>query len=135
MKKKSLSAKKVILNSFNFKEILKDKKIFKIYKDFEKNLESLNYTNKIAVSISGGPDSMALSFLVSCYKSAKNNVIQPLFYLVDHGLRKNSAKEAIHVKKELKLKKINLKILKWKGNIFESSVWIIFRSIFRRFFL
>ncbi len=115
MKKKSLSAKKVILNSFNFKEILKDKKIFKIYKDFEKNLESLNYTNKIAVSISGGPDSMALSFLVSCYKSAKNNVIQPLFYLVDHGLRKNSAKEAIHVKKELKLKKINLKILKWKG--------------------
>ena len=41
MKKKSLSAKKIILNSFNYIKILKDKKIFKIYKNFEKNFDKL----------------------------------------------------------------------------------------------
>ena len=73
MKKKSLSAKKIIHRNFNFKKILKDKKIFEIYKDFVKNFKNLNNSNKIAISVSGGPDSMALCFLVSCYKSQKNN--------------------------------------------------------------
>ena len=58
---------------------------------------------------------MALCFLASCYKSQKKNRTIPTFYLVDHGLRKDSAKEAQLVKKELKLKKIDLKILKWIG--------------------
>ena len=115
MKKKSLSAKKIKPNSFNFKKILKDKKIFEIYKDFVKNFKNLNNSNKIAISVSGGPDSMALCFLVSCYKSKKNNKIQPFFYLVDHGLRKDSAEEAQLVKKQLKSKMISLKILRWKG--------------------
>ncbi len=115
MKKKSLSAKKIKPNSFNFKKILKDKKIFEIYKDFVQNFKKLNYSNKIAISVSGGSDSMALCFLVSCYKSQKNNKIQPIFYLVDHGLRKDSAEEAQLVKKHLKSKMISLKILKWKG--------------------
>ena len=115
MKKKSLSAKKVTANSFNFKKILQDQKIFEIYRTFVKDFKKLNTRNKIAVSVSGGPDSIALCFLVSCYKSQKNNRIQPTFYLVDHGLREDSAKEAKMVKKELKLKKIDLKILKWIG--------------------
>ena len=50
MKKKSLSAKKIKPNSFNFKKILKDKKIFEIYKDFVQNFKKLNYSNKIAIS-------------------------------------------------------------------------------------
>ncbi len=115
MKKKSLNAKKVIVNSFNFKKILQDKKIFEVYRTFVEDFKKLNTHNKIAVSVSGGPDSIALCFLISCYKSQKNNRIQPSFYLVDHGLRKDSGKEAEMVKKELKLKKINLKILKWIG--------------------
>ena len=71
MKKKSLSAKKIILNSFNFRKILKNKKIFEIYKKFKKNFEKLNISNKFIVSVSGGPDSMALCFLISCYKHEK----------------------------------------------------------------
>ena len=115
MKKKSLIAKKVIHKSFNFKEIFKDRKIFEIYKTFIKNFEYSDKSKKIAISVSGGPDSMALCFLVSSYKSLNNNKINPIFFIVDHGLRKNSTTEALQVKKHLKLKKINLNILKWKG--------------------
>ena len=115
MKKKSLSVKKIKVDNFNFKKILRDKKILQIYKNFLKNIKNLNFSNKIAVSISGGPDSMALSFLISCYRFIENKKIQPIFYLVDHGLRKDSKTEAQLVKKHLNFKKINLKILKWKG--------------------
>ncbi len=66
MKKKSLSAKKIIYRNFNFKKILNDKKIFEIYKSFEINLKNLNNSVKIAASVSGGPDSLALCFLLSC---------------------------------------------------------------------
>ena len=122
MKKKSLNAKKIILNNFNFKKYLKDKKIFKIYNSFEKNFESLNCSNKIALSVSGGPDSMTLCFLICCYKSVKNKKLRPFFYIVDHGLRKETAKEALLIKKELKFKKINLNILKWRGKKPKSNI-------------
>tara|TARA_B100000003_G_scaffold158442_1_gene143953 strand:- start:1407 stop:2474 length:1068 start_codon:yes stop_codon:yes gene_type:complete len=114
MKKKSLNVKKAIPKSFNYSKILKDKKIYDIFQNFVTNFENLNNYNKIAISVSGGPDSMALCFLISCYKYTKNN-IQPKFFLVDHGLRKESTIEALEVKKQLKLKKIKLKILKWRG--------------------
>jgi len=115
MKKKSLSAKKTIPNKFDFIKILKNRKIFETYKEFAKEFESLNFSNKIAVAISGGPDSIALSFLISCYRFKKNPKIQPFFYLVDHGLRQESSKEAKLVKYYFKQKKMNLKILKWTG--------------------
>ncbi len=115
MKKKSLNVKKIIPKSFKFNEILKDKKIFETYKEFAKNFERLNNTNSIAVSVSGGPDSLALCFLVSCYNFKKKIKSKPRFYLVDHGLRKESKKEAKTVKNHLRLKKIKLKVLKWKG--------------------
>ena len=115
MKKKSLSAKKIIPRNLKFNQILKDKKIFEIYKNFKKNFENVEISNKIAISVSGGPDSLALCFLLSCYKFEKKINLKPFFYLVDHGLRDNSHKEAIFVKNLLKSKKFDLKILKWKG--------------------
>ncbi len=115
MKKKSLNVKKITPDNFDFRKILKDKKIFEIYKKFEKNLNSLNSIKKAGVSVSGGPDSMALSFLLNCYKFVGNKKIKLYFYLVDHGLRKESSNEAKLVKEQLRLKKIDLKILKWKG--------------------
>ncbi len=128
MKKKSLSAKKEIVKQFNFKKILKDKRIFEVYKVFEKEFGNLNYSNNIALAVSGGPDSLALCFLISCFKSKKNNDIKPKFYLVDHNLRNNSAEEAKLVKKCLKSKKINLKILKWKGKKPSSNLQSIARK-------
>ena len=40
---------------------LKDKKIFQIYKSFEK---SINISEDFAVAVSGGPDSLSLAFLL-----------------------------------------------------------------------
>ena len=44
---KNLNAKKITPNSFNFKEILKDKKIFETYKVFERNIENLKTQRKL----------------------------------------------------------------------------------------
>ena len=128
MKKKSLSAKKIIPSNFNFKKILKDKKILEIYKNFENKFGNLSDLNKVAISVSGGPDSMALCFLVYCYKFKVNNKIQPFFYLVDHGLRKESKNEAQLVKKQLNLYKVKLKILSWKGKKPNSNLQSIARN-------
>jgi len=128
MKKKSLNAKKKIPSNLNFKKILKDKKIFKIYKNFVRNFENLSNSDKFAISVSGGSDSIALCFLISCYKFQKNKQIQTFFYLVDHGLRKNSGREATFVKNKLKSKKINLKILKWQGKKPTSNIQSLARK-------
>ena len=128
MKKKSLSAKKITVNNLDYKKILKDKKIFEVFKKFAKNIEDLKISGKIAVSISGGPDSLALCFLISCYKFKADNKILPFFYLIDHGLRKNSNKEAQLVKKQLRVKKINLKILKWIGKKPKSNIQSLARQ-------
>ena len=128
MKKKSLSAKKITPEIFNFKQILKNKKIYETYVSFSNNFKNYGNSKKVAISVSGGPDSLALSFLISCYKSQTNNKIQPFFYLVDHRLRKNSEKEARQVKKLLKLKKLKLKILKWVGKKPKSNLQSLARQ-------
>ncbi len=128
MKKKSLSAKKIVAKNFNFIKILRDKKIFGIFNNFTKNFDALKLSNKVGISVSGGPDSMALCFLINCYKYKINNKIKPFFYLVDHGIRSGSAKEALEVKKYLKLYRINLKILKWIGKKPSSNIQSLARD-------
>ena len=49
---------------------LKDKKTLQIYKKFEKNLPN---KKKFIVAVSGGPDSLALSFLAKIYSIIKKN--------------------------------------------------------------
>ena len=48
---------------------LNNKKICKIYKQFEKNL---NLNQNFAVAVSGGPDSLALAVLAKIYAVKKN---------------------------------------------------------------
>ena len=71
MSLKSLSAKTKIRNLLISK--LKNKKVNQIYKKFEKNLK-LN--ESFAVAVSGGPDSLALSFLAKIYSLKKKNKLQ-----------------------------------------------------------
>tara|TARA_B100001057_G_C22715737_1_gene897632 strand:+ start:122 stop:1135 length:1014 start_codon:yes stop_codon:yes gene_type:complete len=92
------------------KSKLKNKQINQIYKKFEK---SLQIKEKFAVAVSGGPDSLALAFLAKIYSLNKNIISN--FYIVDHGLRPESTKEANTVKKILKNYFINAKILTWRG--------------------
>jgi tRNA(Ile)-lysidine synthase len=89
---------------------LKDSKTLQIYKKFENNL--LNKKNFI-VAVSGGPDSLALSFLAKIYSIKKSIDIK--YFTVDHRLRKNSKLEAKNVQKKLKNFSIKLNILTWKG--------------------
>ena len=95
-------------------KFLKDKlfnnKINQIYKKFEKGL---NINDDFAVGVSGGPDSLALSFLTKIYAIKKR--LKPRFFIVDHRLRIDSSKEAKFVKKLLKKLSINAEILILKG--------------------
>ena len=78
---------------------------------------------------------MALCFLISCYEAVKNTKINTKFYLVDHKLRKDSSVEALKVKKYLKLKNINLKILKLKGKSQMQTFKVLLGKRDMRFYL
>ena len=126
MKKKSLVAKKKIHNSLlNY---LKDNKVKKVFEGYK------NYLNKfiknkvnIGVAISGGPDSLALSFLTKCFILLNNNV-DSKFFIVDHKLRKESSKEAKSIKLLLKKFDIECKILNWNGKKPKSNIQGIARN-------
>ncbi len=109
MKKKNLSVKKKIHNFYSKK--LSDPKIKKIYLNFKKKLSS-HVPNNFCVAVSGGVDSLALSFLAKCYSLEKKQ--QVYFFIVDHKLRKNSTSEANLVKKKLKSFQISSQILTLK---------------------
>ena len=89
---------------------LKDKRILKIYKKFERDL---NINKSFIVAVSGGADSLALSFLAKLYAIKKS--VDVKYFIVDHKLRKNSTLESRNVKKYLKKFSINLNILTWNG--------------------
>ena len=89
---------------------LRNKRIFQIYRKFE-NILKLN--EDFIVGVSGGPDSLALSFLSKIYSIKKSCNVY--YYIVDHRLRKNSSTEAQSVKKLLKKYNIKSDILKWYG--------------------
>ena len=63
MKKKNLSVKKKIHNFYSKK--LDDPRIKRIYFNFKKKISS-HIANSFCVAVSGGVDSMALSFLAKC---------------------------------------------------------------------
>ena len=87
------------LNEFNFNKIL-------------------NYTNKfeinskIAVGVSGGADSLVLSFLLNKIFNKKN--IKVISIIIDHRIRSDSSLEARNVSKYLSSIGISNKILKLK---------------------
>lgn len=89
---------------------LKDKRTLQIYNKFENNL---NINKNFIVAVSGGPDSLALSFLTKIYSIKKSLDVR--YFIVDHKLRNNSTSEAKNVQKNLKTFLINLNILTWKG--------------------
>ncbi len=89
---------------------LNNKKIGRIYKEFEKNL---NLNKSFAVAVSGGPDSLALAVLAKIYAIKKKLVSK--FFIVDHKIRKDSSQEAKLIRRKLNSVGINSQILIWKG--------------------
>jgi tRNA(Ile)-lysidine synthase len=75
----------------------------------------------IAVGVSGGPDSMALLWLLSYWAKDRNISINA--YTVDHGLRPESAGEARTVSEWVKdWPKITHHVLVWEGEKPESRI-------------
>ena len=102
---------------------LKDKKIYQIYKKFEK---SLNLNEDFIVAVSGGSDSLALSFLAKIYSIKKSINIK--FFTIDHNLREGSTLEAKYIQKKLKKFSINLNILSWKGKKPKNNIQSVARD-------
>ncbi len=94
------------------------------FADFETTMARLGdfaSAKNIAVGVSGGPDSMALCWLLSQW--AKKNDAQVFAYTVDHGLRIESAEEAKNVGAWIKdWPSVTHEILKWKGEKPETRI-------------
>jgi tRNA(Ile)-lysidine synthase len=96
-------------SSVNLKNGFKNfKDLSNIFQNFKKKLDILN--KKIyTVAVSGGPDSLALVALTKAYERTKKTIFH--YVLIDHNIRKNSAKEAKQVKILLKKNKIKLNVI------------------------
>ena len=106
-------------SSVNLKNIFdKHKDLSNIFNNFKNKLDRLN-KKSYTVAVSGGPDSLALVGLTKVYALQKK--IKFHYVLVDHNIRKNSAKEAKQVQKLLKKNHTNLKIILNKRKIISNT--------------
>src|SRR6056300_459792 len=88
---------------------LLDNQFKNIFKNFlDKNLQG----KKFVIGVSGGPDSLALSYLSKLYSEEAQKYFECI--IIDHGVRKGSDKEAKKVKQLLSKKKIKSNIHKIK---------------------
>ena len=102
-------------SSVNLKNGFKSfKDLSNIFQNFKNKLDRLN-KKSYTVAVSGGPDSLALVALSKAYSYKKKTKFS--YVLVDHNIRKNSAKEAEQVKKLLKKSQLNLNIILNKKKI------------------
>lgn len=75
---------------------------------------------KVAVAVSGGSDSLALTLL--CFDYLDKNCGKLVALTIDHGLREESSLEAEIVQKLLKDLQITHHILKWEGEKPKSNI-------------
>ena len=100
-----------------------------LFENFKQNLENIlgqNIPTKIAVALSGGCDSMALTILLN--KWAILNKIDMVAITVDHNLRTESHDEALQVQNFCNLQNIKHTILTYDGKIPNSNIENIARN-------
>lgn len=69
----------------------------------------------IILAVSGGPDSVAMMWLAARWRRALKRGPRLVAITVDHGLRKEAAREASEVKKLAKTLAIEHQTLRWRG--------------------
>ncbi len=82
--------------------------------EFARSMAALAPSDRIAVALSGGPDSLALLFLAARWAKRKKR-LHLVAFTVDHGLRPESAKEARAAARLASSLGVAHRILKWKG--------------------
>ena len=70
----------------------------------------------LVLAVSGGPDSVALMWLAARWRKALKNGPRLVAVTVDHGLRKEAAREARDVKQLAKTLDVEHRTLKWRGD-------------------
>ncbi|MDD3288581.1 MAG: tRNA lysidine(34) synthetase TilS [Alphaproteobacteria bacterium] len=79
--------------------------------------------SRVAVAVSGGPDSMALAFCAKRW-AGENNYPAPIALIVDHKLRAESTEEAETVKRRLGEIGVETEILSWTHDPVKSRVHV-----------
>jgi tRNA(Ile)-lysidine synthase len=69
----------------------------------------------IVLAVSGGPDSVALMWLVARWRGARKRGPKPIAVTVDHGLRPEAAREAREVKELARTLDVPHRTLRWTG--------------------
>lgn len=88
--------------------------IFKTFPDIKPG-------SSVAIGLSGGPDSMALCWMLSKWSTSRNLNIHAL--TIDHGLRAESADEAVAVGESIKgWPNVHHEILRWEGHKPETRI-------------
>ncbi len=90
------------------------------YREDMRSFGQFDENSSFVVAVSGGADSLALTFLLADW--CKKNNIKLSAVTVDHGLRQGSAKEAESVNSLLKKNNINHIILRWIGDKKSSNI-------------
>lgn len=76
--------------------------------------------DKLAIAVSGGPDSVALAIL--CHKLNRGTLKDIIALHVDHKLRDSSTKESLNVKKIMENSGIKCEILTWEHNNIKTCI-------------
>ena len=82
---------------------------------------------KLALAVSGGPDSMAMAFLAAEW-AKDHNQPAPIAFIVDHALRAESATEAATVQARLKVMGVDAEILRWEHDPITSALHMTARK-------
>ena len=117
MKLKNLIVTRKVNNKKLSTQNQKIKKFYNIFKSVVyRNIKKRSFL----LAVSGGPDSLCLAYFGKKYSLEFKNKAHVV--IVDHKLRKDSTKEATKVKRMLKNKKIDSKIINWKGVLPKSNI-------------
>lgn len=89
--------------------------------NIERLFEPVVTARRIALAVSGGPDSLALMVLAHEWARGSDHAL-PLVYSVDHGLRPEAAGEAAMVVREAGRLGLVARVLRWDGPKPETGV-------------
>jgi tRNA(Ile)-lysidine synthase len=82
----------------------------------------LSESPAVVLAVSGGPDSTALLWLAARWRDGRKHPPKLIAVTVDHGLRSESAREALAVKRLARTLRVEHRTLRWTGSKPQSGI-------------